>query len=69
VAVETERKMGAPPWLAHAQHDLAAMLLARGGAGDAERAGALLDEALSTYRELGMDAWVGRAEALARRVD
>ena len=26
------------PWLAHAQHDLAAMLLARGSAGDSERA-------------------------------
>ena len=30
LAIETERRMGARPWLAHAQHDLAAMLLARG---------------------------------------
>ena len=28
VAIETERRMRARPWLAHAQHDLAAMLLA-----------------------------------------
>jgi len=67
VALETERKMRARPWLAHTQHDLAAMLLARGEDGDSERVGALLDEALSTYRELGMDAWAARAEALASR--
>jgi DNA-binding SARP family transcriptional activator len=65
VAIETERAMRARPWLAHARHDLAAMLLARGGAGDSQRAGELLDEALVTYRELGMDTWAARAEALA----
>ncbi|MGH2745118.1 MAG: tetratricopeptide repeat protein, partial [Gammaproteobacteria bacterium] len=64
VALETERKMRARPWLAHAQHDLAAMLLTRGGTGDAERAGALLDETLSAYRDLGMGTWAARAAAL-----
>ena len=43
VAIETERRMRARPWLAHAQHDLAAMLLARGAADDGERAHALLE--------------------------
>jgi len=65
VAIEIERRMGARPWLAHAQHDLGAMLLARGAAGDSERALALLEDALATYRELGMDAWAARVEALA----
>ena len=53
--------MRARPWLAHAQHDLASMLLARG---DRARASALLTEAVATYRELGMDAWATRAESL-----
>ena len=65
VAIETERRMRARPWLAHAQHDLAAMLLARGAAGDRERAHALLEEAAATYRELGMATWASRATALA----
>jgi tetratricopeptide (TPR) repeat protein len=60
VAIETEEAMRAPPWRAHAQHDLAAMLLARGAAGDQERAQTLLDEAATTYADLGMDAWVTR---------
>jgi hypothetical protein len=65
VAIETERKMGARPWLVHAQHELAAMLLARGSAGDSERARALLDHVVAAYRELGMDSWARRAQALA----
>ena len=56
--------MGARPWVAHAQHALAGMLLARGSAGDSQRARMLIDEALATYRELGMDAWAARAETL-----
>lgn len=65
VAIETEGRMLARPWLAHAQHDLAAMLLARGASGDAERAHALLDEAVATYRELRMETWASRATGLA----
>jgi tetratricopeptide (TPR) repeat protein len=65
VAIETERRMRARPWLAHAQHDLAAMLLARGAADDRERANALLEEAAATYRELGMPTWASRATELA----
>ena len=66
VAIEIEQRMRARPWLAHAQHDLAAMLLARGAAGDSERALAVLEDALATYRELGMDAWAARVEAPRR---
>ena len=63
-AIETERRMGGRPWLAHAQHDLASMLLTRAGQGDREKARVLLAEARSTYRELGMDVWEERAAAL-----
>jgi tetratricopeptide (TPR) repeat protein len=65
VAIKTERAMKATPWLAHAQHDYAAMLLARGDAEDSRRAQAQLGDALKSYRELGMDTWAERAEALA----
>jgi DNA-binding SARP family transcriptional activator len=66
VAIEIEQAMRAPPWRAHAQHDFASMLLTRGRAGDGERAVGLLDEARSTYAELGMDTWVARTHALRR---
>lgn len=62
-ALEIEARMRARPWLAHAQDDYARMLRGRDGPGDQERASALAAEAVRTYRELGMDAWAGRAEA------
>ena len=61
LAIETERKMKACPWLAHAQHNLATMLLRRGSVGDEERASALLVEAHDIYRDLGMKSWAARA--------
>ena len=60
-AIETERKMKARPWRAHAQHNLATMLLRRGAVGDDVRAFALLHEAHDIYRELGMKSWAARA--------
>ena len=54
----------ARPWLAHTQHQYAAMLLARNGASDRERAASLLDEALAAAREIGMAALAERAAAL-----
>ena len=60
-AIETEWKMKARPWRAHAQHNLAAMLLRRGAVGDDQRAIALLDEARELYRQLGMKSWAARA--------
>jgi hypothetical protein len=62
-AIEIERRMRARPWVAHAQHGLAETLLARDAPGDADRAQALLDEAVEGYRALGMDAWAARAAA------
>ena len=61
-AIETEPKMKARPWLAHAQHDLATMLLARG---ESERASELAAEAVRAYRELGMER-LGRTGRGAR---
>ncbi|MGN6170481.1 MAG: BTAD domain-containing putative transcriptional regulator [Solirubrobacteraceae bacterium] len=65
-AIETERKMKAPPWLAHTQHNIATMLLRRGAAGDNEQARALLQDTYDTYRELGMNLWAARADELLR---
>jgi len=64
-ALEIERRMRARPWRAHAQHDLAKMLLARGGHGDRRRASELLEEATRAYRDMGMASWAERAEARA----
>ena len=56
-------RTGACPWLAHTQHDYAAMLLARGQFGDHTRARTLLEAALATARELGMRALEARLTA------
>jgi hypothetical protein len=60
-AIQTERAMGARPWVAHAQNGLGEALLARG---DDARARAVLAEAIAGYRELGMDSWAESAAAL-----
>jgi DNA-binding SARP family transcriptional activator len=55
-AVAMNARMGARPWLAHTQHDYARMLLARARTQDREHARDLLNQALVTYRELGMES-------------
>jgi tetratricopeptide (TPR) repeat protein len=65
-ALGANERMGFRPWLAHTQRDYARMLLTRTGPGDRERAAELLDAALVTYRELGMEPHVAEASALAR---
>ena len=55
-ALTMNARMGAHPWLAHTQHQYACMLLARGQPADRDRALALIDSALSTTRELGMQS-------------
>src|SRR5262249_33585500 len=60
-ALESNGRMGARPWLALAEEDYARMLRARGRPGDAERGGELLERALETYRELGMQGPLARA--------
>jgi len=56
--------MSARPWTALTQQDYAQMLLARGRPGDREHARTLLDAALTTFRDLGMDGYTATAEAL-----
>jgi hypothetical protein len=53
-ALKMNEQMGARPWFAYTQHDCARVLLAREDPGDRERAHQVLEEALATYRELGM---------------
>ena len=60
-ALAMNTKMGTRPWLAHTQHDYAAMLQARDGPGDPETARRLIQEALASYRELGMHSWADPA--------
>ena len=64
-ALELNERMGARPWLAHTQHDYAEMLLARDEAADRDRADGLLESAIATYRELGMETYAARASELA----
>jgi tetratricopeptide (TPR) repeat protein len=61
-ALQANERMGARPWLAHTQHDYAQMLLARDG--HEERARELLERALTTYRELGMESYAASTAVL-----
>jgi eukaryotic-like serine/threonine-protein kinase len=65
-AIEMNAQMGARPWVSHTQHDYATMLFARDAPADRERALELIAAALTTYRELGMEAWAERASELER---
>jgi DNA-binding SARP family transcriptional activator len=67
-ALAMNASMGARPWLALTQEDYARMLLARDDPGDRERAHELLDAALATYCELGMETHAASASALAEEV-
>jgi len=66
-ALAMNERMGARPWLAHTQNDYARMLLARDGPGDRERAHDLLERALATYRELGMETYAARCAEVSAR--
>ncbi len=52
-AITFNEQMGARPWVAHCQHDLAGVLRRRGRAGDAAAANALDRQALETAHALG----------------
>ncbi len=60
-AIEIDDRMGARPWMAHSQHDLAAILRRRDEPGDAARAAELDASALAMAQALGM--------ALATRIE
>jgi class 3 adenylate cyclase/DNA-binding CsgD family transcriptional regulator len=62
-ALAMNAAIGARVPLVHTQHNYAAMLLARGDAGDRERATVLLRASLESAREIGMRALVERAAA------
>jgi tetratricopeptide (TPR) repeat protein len=64
VAIETERRMRARPWLAHAQHDRALLLLTRRALGDIDRARTLLQSARGAYQALRMHAWAAECDEL-----
>jgi DNA-binding SARP family transcriptional activator len=53
-AIQLNEQSGARPWTAHARHDYARMLAARG---DRQQAHQQLAQALAIYRKLGMDRW------------
>jgi tetratricopeptide (TPR) repeat protein len=55
-ALELNGRMGARPWSARTECDYAAALLARRAPGDSARAVELLEAALTTSRELGLQA-------------
>ena len=63
-AITMNARMGARPWLAHTRDDYARMLRARDQPGDQARALELRDEAVTAYRELGMESWANAAAAL-----
>jgi tetratricopeptide (TPR) repeat protein len=65
-ALAMNAQMGTRPWLAHTQHDYAAMLSARDDPGDRDRAGELIHEALASYRDLGIEPWEDKAGELER---
>ncbi len=67
-ALAMSTRMGARPYVAHTQREYAEMLLAREEPADAERAAALLREAVQMADDLGMTLLSERARpALARR--
>ena len=64
LALHMNARMGARPWVAHTQQDYAHMLLDRDEVGDAARGTELIGQALTTYRELGMQSWAEKASEL-----
>src|SRR5262249_43471655 len=66
-ALQLNARIGARPWTARTQADLARLLVALGRPGDRERAAGLLTAALGTARRLSMTVFAERAgQDLAR---
>lgn len=55
-ALTMNQRMSARPWLAHTQYQYARMLVSRDQPGDSDKAEALIKDALTNARELGMVA-------------
>jgi tetratricopeptide (TPR) repeat protein len=58
--IRVSQRMGAHPWVAHTQVDLAELLDRRGEPADIDRAAELMHDARKTARRLGMTRLVGR---------
>ena len=63
-ALEMSAQIKSPLWLAHTQSDLARLLLLRNDPGDRDEALPLLDDALATAEELGLNAVTSKARLL-----
>jgi DNA-binding NarL/FixJ family response regulator len=63
-AIAMNTRMEAWPWVAHAQHAYAAMLLSHHPHRDLPRARALLEQAIAQYDRLGMDHFATEARRL-----
>ncbi|MBI3964092.1 MAG: AAA family ATPase [Chloroflexi bacterium] len=70
-ALAFNARMGARPWIAHAQHDYATLLLARSDQAEASRRGEdrsharkLIEQGLATYAELGMEQAAAQTRSL-----
>ena len=61
-------EQGARPLRAICDYDEALMYIRRNADGDRERAGPLLDAALTQFREIGMTGWVTRGEELRSKI-
>jgi tetratricopeptide (TPR) repeat protein len=66
-SLELSARIGARPSLAHTQTDYAQMLLGRDDRSGSDEVVILLDQALATYRELGMDSHARRVASLRER--
>lgn len=68
-AIEMNARQGAWTWLAHSQYEYARMLLARGSWRDRTQIDALLTDALSAARKLGLAALARRIEEACQAAD
>ena len=68
-ALDMNVRQGSMPWLAHAQHDYAAMLVERNHTGDRQRAHALMNSAKRWSEDIRMAALQTRLTQLEQRVD
>jgi DNA-binding SARP family transcriptional activator/tetratricopeptide (TPR) repeat protein len=68
-ALAMNAQIRSPLWVAHTRYDYAHMLLARGQPGDNGKALELLDQALATARELGLQALADKARPLKLMVE
>ena len=64
-ALELNRRMGMPTWLAHTGYEYGRMLLARGATADRALAEGLLAEAAALAEQIGMPALLARTTSLA----